>query len=58
VSILLFQTAGENAFFDGDFVREFLHHMVVGDTATVSEAHAASIFRVEVCRLISLSFCF
>jgi hypothetical protein len=45
-------------FLDVDSVRELLHRVVVGDIATVSEVHAASIFKVEVCRLVSLSFCF
>jgi hypothetical protein len=36
-------------------VLALLHRVVVGDVASVSEVRAASIFRVEVCMLVS--FC-
>jgi hypothetical protein len=39
---------------DVDFVLGLLHRVDVSDAADVSKVHAASIFRVEVCRLMSL----
>jgi hypothetical protein len=43
----------ENATFDVNSVLGLLHHVVVGSVVDVSEVHSASIFRVEVCRLVS-----
>jgi hypothetical protein len=40
---------------DVNYVLGFLHFVVVDDVADVSKVHAASIFRVEVCVLVS--FC-
>jgi hypothetical protein len=34
-----------------------LHHVDVGDVADVSDVRAASVFRVEICRLVSLRVC-
>lgn len=41
--------------FDVNYVLGLLHRMVVEDGTDISEVHYASIFRVEVCRLVS--FC-
>jgi hypothetical protein len=38
---------------DVKYVLKLFHRVVVGDVAEVSEVHAASIFRVDVCRLVS-----
>jgi hypothetical protein len=38
-------------------VHRLLHHVVMGDVANVSEVQAASIFMVEVCRLVSFCAC-
>jgi hypothetical protein len=40
-----------------DSVLGLLQHVVVGDVADVSEVHAASTFRVKVCRLVSCCVC-
>jgi hypothetical protein len=40
-------------FLDVESVLELLHSVVVGDIATVSESNAASILRIEVCRLVN-----
>jgi hypothetical protein len=39
--------------FDVNSVVGLLHHVVVGDVTDVLEVHAAPIFRVKVCRLLS-----
>jgi hypothetical protein len=38
-------------------VHRLLHRLVMGDVVDVSEVHAASIFLVEVCRLVSSCVC-
>jgi hypothetical protein len=47
---------------DVDSVVGLLHHVNVGDAADISEVCAASIFSVEVCRLMSffvyIALCF
>jgi hypothetical protein len=37
-----------------DSVLRLLHCVDMGNGAHISEIHAASIFRVEVCRLVSM----
>jgi hypothetical protein len=39
---------------DVNCVLQLLHHVVAGDLPDVSEVHAASIFRVDVCRLVKM----
>jgi uncharacterized Tic20 family protein len=39
---------------DVNFVFVLLHHVVLGDVADVSEINAISIFRIRICRLVSL----
>jgi hypothetical protein len=38
---------------DVNYVLGLLHSMIVGDVPDLSEVHAASIFKVEVCRFMS-----
>jgi hypothetical protein len=39
---------------DNNSVLGLLHRVDVGDVADASEVHASSIFRIEVCSLVSL----